>query len=98
MQIQPLQKALAQECKALEEQNGDLSTAFQELGTYADTLESQLHAAGLLQEGGVADEAAAAAADEAATAASAPSWQCVILDYNPWDDLFFHVGLQAEPC
>ncbi len=95
MEIQPLQVALAQECKTLEEANGDLSTAFSELSTYADQLKSQL------REAGPADEAAAGRppAEEAAdSASSAPRWQGVILDYNPWDDLFFHVGLQAEPC
>ncbi len=41
-----MQVALAQECKKLEEANGDLSTAFSELSTYADQLESQLQEAG----------------------------------------------------
>ncbi len=85
-----MQKAVAKECEALGKQNGEWSTSFEELSTYADTLESQLHAAGLLTEGGVADpapEAADTAATPEAADAAAPMWQGVILDCNPLDDL-----------
>ncbi len=93
MEIRPLQVALAQECKTLEEANGDLSTAFSELSTYADQLEVQI------QEAGPAEEAAAARPAEEVTAdssSSAPRWQGVILDYNPWGDLFFSCGTPSR--